>query len=281
MSRHQLAPPPGVIGNIPTNEGFWGSRRSKNATPSTRPRSAYSTPVTGSVQPQMSLKQSCEEGHGNPSISSRGTKASKSRSLQGYPAASPSTQGTRPVMRAVWETPSCASSTLTDAALPSPACCWKNRAEEASAVETKNRNMKTARAHPANRAERPERTFPHTAFAKIPVERNTGSAQEKSRDTFTVYRMRALYILRLRVSVSERGTTRAVGNFPHAHFILKFFGNILFLTHPESASEMPRIVTNFAHKALSNDHAVLLAIRHSANIPFTWRNRKQSNRRAS
>ena len=141
-------------------------------------------------------------------------------------------------MRAVWVTPSCASSALSDAALPSPTCCWKNRLEEASAVETTNKNARPARAYPAKRAKHLEKTIPHTAFQRISAEWIAGVPHERGLDMLSLCGMLAICILHLLLFISKWGRRKKPRGEP-----VKFFNtlkvHILYFLYWNFAKEHP------------------------------------------
>ncbi len=85
MSRHELGGEPSVRRSWPTYTGFDGSLTSTNAVPSTRPTSAYSLPVCGSFQPQMSFRLTPR----SPPIAEIGRNARRSTPPQRNCAASP------------------------------------------------------------------------------------------------------------------------------------------------------------------------------------------------
>ena len=88
-----------LVGSVPIYTGAVGSDTSTNAVPVEWPTSAYSRPVTGSVQPQRSFPVP-------PPMSPCGRNDIRSMSRQGYPPAMPSAQ----------ETPAFASSCCTGCA---------------------------------------------------------------------------------------------------------------------------------------------------------------------
>ena len=142
------------------------------------------TPVTGSSSVLVERRRAW-----------RGHESQQINVLAGIPGGFSIHTGNPPCDTRRSGTPSCASSALSDAALPSPTCCWMNR-QEASAVSEEH--ARPARA--AKRAKRLEKTFPPTALEKISAGRRTGATQEKSRD---------IVILRLRFFVSEWGRERS------------------------------------------------------------------------